>query len=363
MHQAWRAAHFSDTYQQSRKKFLAATAHCTTVTSHVMPSHTGAEGEPLVMDLAYFGRPSAARLLILSSGTHGPEGFCGSACQISLLHDQALLAEAQTGGIGVLLVHAVNPYGFSWMHRTNEHNIDLNRNAVQFPVDRPLDPRVALAQAALIPRTWPRTASEQTALDQYCKSNGGLDQLWKTLSQGQYSDSTGLFYGGKAPSWSIATLRGVLGLYACQASDVVWIDVHTGLGPYGHGEKICPGRVDDLDFVRSLWGADILVPGAGSVSGGVSGSVIKLIHEIRPNAKAAIMGLEFGTKPYRDVLDSLVADTWLRKQSNLAPAVREGISRQVRDAFYCDSDDWKGAVLGQARVVLLQSIKGLAELT
>jgi hypothetical protein len=43
-----------------------------------------------------------------------------------------------------------------------------------------------------------------------------------------------------------------------------------------------------------------------------------------------------------------------------APAeTRSAIKRQVRDAFYCDADDWKGMVYGQARTAVLQAIKGL----
>jgi len=33
--------------------------------------------------------------------------------------------------------------------------------------------------------------------------------------------------------------------------------------------------------------------------------------------------------------------------------------QDLRDAFYCDNDEWKGMVLGQTRVVLLQTLQGL----
>src|SRR3546814_17941537 len=68
----------------------------------------------------------------VTSAMHGEEGYCGSGCQVALLDDQTLLDKAQAGGIGILLIHAVNAYGFSWGHRTNEDNIDLNRNFCDF---------------------------------------------------------------------------------------------------------------------------------------------------------------------------------------------------------------------------------------
>ena len=57
--------------------------------------------------------------MIVSSGTHGPEGFAGSACQLGLLGDP-LLARATANGVAVLLVHAVNAYGFSPYAATDE---------------------------------------------------------------------------------------------------------------------------------------------------------------------------------------------------------------------------------------------------
>ena len=83
-------------------------------------------GEALAIDSAYVGKPRAARLLVLSSGIHGVEGYFGSAVQLAWL--DALAHRAPTVETGVLLIHAINPYGFAWRRRWNENNVDLNRN-------------------------------------------------------------------------------------------------------------------------------------------------------------------------------------------------------------------------------------------
>ena len=81
---------FSTTYAEARTKFLAAAgARGYAVESHVHPSALGAEGEPLAMDVATGGRGDADALLLITSGTHGVEGFCGSGCQVALLGDDA----------------------------------------------------------------------------------------------------------------------------------------------------------------------------------------------------------------------------------------------------------------------------------
>src|SRR3546814_13759815 len=94
------------------------------------------------MDAAYYGAADARSLLVLTSAMHGEEGYCGSGCQVALLDDQTLLDKAQAGGIGILLIHAVNAYGFSWGHRTTEDNIDLNRNLCDFSKPRSEERRV-----------------------------------------------------------------------------------------------------------------------------------------------------------------------------------------------------------------------------
>ena len=112
--------------------------------------------------MALIGDAKAERLLIMTSATHGAEGFCGSGCQLALLDDAPMLARARDSGVALLLVHAVNPYGFSWIARTDEGNVDLNRNAQPFD-GRPLpeNPGYAALHPLLLPESWPPTEANQ----------------------------------------------------------------------------------------------------------------------------------------------------------------------------------------------------------
>src|SRR5258706_10981718 len=125
--------YFAHSYAEARDKFLAAGAVCgARVFRHVHPSERGAVGEELSIDIVQLGDDAAPGLLLLTSGTHGVEGFCGSGCQVALLHDDAFLAAIERSGMNVLILHALNPYGFSHLRRSNEDNADLNRNFVDF---------------------------------------------------------------------------------------------------------------------------------------------------------------------------------------------------------------------------------------
>jgi len=132
------SAGFSATYAQARDKFLAAaTERGLAVETHVHPAQRGAQGEALAIDVALLGPEDATSALLLTSGTHGAEGFCGSGCEVNLLRDDSWMIRVARSGVRVLVLHALNPHGFSHLARTNEDNIDLNRNFRDFSVPPP----------------------------------------------------------------------------------------------------------------------------------------------------------------------------------------------------------------------------------
>ena len=78
------ASCFSASYREARERFLRlAAARSVTVDSRVLPRLTGLEGEPLATDVVRLGPAGARRLLVLTSGTHGVEGFCGSCSRMT----------------------------------------------------------------------------------------------------------------------------------------------------------------------------------------------------------------------------------------------------------------------------------------
>ena len=354
--------HFSPTYADARRQFLEASRRIgLDVESHVLDAHRGAENEVLATDVARFGAADAAKLLIISSGTHGPEGFCGSGVQAGLLHDADLRDRLTAAGVALLLIHAVNPYGFSYLQRTNEDNIDPNRNCLNFSDPLPVNARYPEVEALLIPQTWPPTADNALAIAAYVREHG-YRAYREALTSGQSVSPDGMFYAGIAPCWSNRTMRKILRQHASRVTDIGWIDIHTGLGPYGHGEKIFAGRNNAAEIARARawWGPDVLSFYAGeSVSMEVRGSLVSTVYDECSANHVTLTGLEFGTRPDDEVLQSLRASTWAGRQADLDVDVRARIRRQTRDAFYCDCDEWKGMIYGQARTIALQTLLGL----
>ncbi len=355
------ARYFSGSYAEARQKFLDAAALRGAAVESFVHAQKGAQGEILATDVALIGSKDAGKILLVSSATHGPEGFCGSGCQVATLNDADLLARLEKAGVALLLVHAINPHGFSYLHRTNEDNIDLNRNCIDWGAPLPVNAAYADVEPFVLPVTWPPTPADDAAMADYIQTHG-MRAYRAAVTLGQYTTPDGIFYGGNAPAWSNRTVRTILNRYAAAAKHIAWIDVHTGLGPYGHGEKIYPGpnAAVDVARARAWWGADVFAPFDGaSASADVTGPVVSTAYGECPQASITPMGLEFGTLPDQEVLVALRADHWLKRHPDAPVAQQLAIRRQMRDAFYCDNEEWKGMVLGQARVVLLQTVQGL----
>ena len=355
-------AFFSQTYIEARAKFLAGCeAHKLYVHSQVHPLR-GRDGEELAMDVALLGEEKAERLLVISSGCHGVEGYCGSGVQNALLADADFRAAAAKSGVAVMLIHALNPYGFSWWRRVTHENVDLNRNFHDFHAALPANPGYGDVAHLLVPSTWPPSADNEAAIAAYIASNG-MKAWQQAVSAGQHTHPEGLFFGGHTPTWSHQTLRHVLQDHAQHCKRLGWIDVHTGLGPSGHGERIYAGPDDAASIARARhwWGQEVTsIYDGSSTSAKLSGMLFFGVVWECPQAEYTGMALEYGTLPLMDVMQNLRAEQWLENHPETPPAQAAEIKQRFRDAFYTDTPAWKKQVLDQALHASHQALAGLA---
>src|SRR4029450_9140415 len=193
--------HFAATYAEARARFgEAAKARGLAVTHHVHPTAKGAQGEELAIDVAAFGPPAARELLLLISATRGAEGLWGSGGQVGFLRDDAFFARMIASNARIVMLHALNPYGFSHLRRTNEDNIDLNRNFRDFATKPPPFKAYAEVHSFIVPAMWPPTPENEARIGAYIAAHG-QPALQAAVSGGQCEFPDGLFYGGVRPGW------------------------------------------------------------------------------------------------------------------------------------------------------------------
>ena len=84
----------------------------------------GPSGESLSIDVAWIGAREPIQTVVVTSGLHGVEGFFGSAVQLAWLARLASGEVELSPRTTVVLVHAVNPFGFAWRRRTDSRNVE-----------------------------------------------------------------------------------------------------------------------------------------------------------------------------------------------------------------------------------------------
>ncbi len=363
------AGAFSASYREARVKFLEGAASAgLAIQSHVHPM-PGRDGEVLAMDVARGGPMDAKNLLIVSSACHGVEGYCGSGVQVFATHDADWLAHAKRHDVAVLYIHALNPYGFSHIRRATHENVDLNRNFQDFTRPLPVNEPYRQIAELLIPSHWPPEDSNKAAFESFIKTHG-MPAFQAAFSRGQHEFPLGVFFGGTAPTWSNTTLRSVLREHAYRAARIAWIDLHTGLGPSGLGERIfaCADDAAALQRARAWWGGGTgsgatpvtSIYDGSSTSAFLTGLMWMALPQECPNAEYTGIAMEYGTLPMTDVSYALRGEHWLNVHPEAPAALAQQIKQQMLDAFYTNTDAWKGQVIAQARQSMFQAVDGLA---
>jgi len=346
---------FSPTYAVARRKFMqAAAARGLAVDSRVLDL-AGAEGETLAIDVVLDGPADASRMLVVLSGVHGVEGFSGSAIQTGLLG----LGATGRPDTAVLHVHAVNPYGFSHLRRVTQENVDLNRNFVDFEQALPENPGYAEIHDWLLPPEWPPGQEAEAALDAY-RARHGARALQCAISLGQHEFADGMFFGGHAPTWSHRTFRSILRQYTAQVRELASIDIHTGLGPYGVGERIFASFDGALlPRAQRWWGKLTSVRDGSSTSIPLTGPIQTALAQACPQHIGIC--LEYGTWPNERMIPALRAEHWLHRRGSADPAQAAAIRHGLRAAFYPEADDWKRLIWQQGVEACQQAQEGLEE--
>lgn len=351
--------HFSPSYLESRRRFLELAEGL----GAVMESHPlrtdGPDGQPLTIDVAWFGPRDAKRVVAVSSATHGVEGFMGAAVQLQLLADPPELAE----GIALVLVHAVNPYGFAYVRRVNEDNADQNRNFLregeayrgspegyaQFdPMLNPPKP----------PSRWTATTFPLRAAPQILRH--GLGKVKTIVAGGQYDYPKGVFFGGSHKSNSMEILEARIPEWFGHAEHVLVVDFHTGLGAPGTYKVFIDHRPDDA---RTIWmkdrfGADVVQPwdaGEG-IAYQIRGGFGTWLHSVLPGVQCDVLCAEFGSVNVLKVITALTSENRAHHWGKPEDETTKTAKHLLMEAFAPSDPSWRDTVVERGRRIVEQAL-------
>jgi hypothetical protein len=69
--------------------------------------------------------------------------------------------------------------------------------------------------------------------------------------------------------------------------------------------------------------------------------------------------MEYGTLPMTEVSYALRAEHWLNNHPEAPADQAKQIKQQMLDAFYTNTDSWKGQIIAQGRQSIFQAVDGL----
>ena len=356
---------FSPDYEAARRRFRSAAEEAgAELEAHPIEA-TGPDGEELTIDVAIFGAPRPERVLVVSSGLHGPEGFFGSAVQLAWLVEQ-LRERAQPEGVRIVLLHALNPFGFAWRRRWNEDNVDPNRNFLLTGEEfRGSPPRYRDLDPLLNPPSPPTRYEPFVLKAMLSELRLGRGTLKQTLPVGQYEFPKGLFFGGAGPTRTQRILDDHLSGWLAEAPAALWLDLHTGLGRTATYVLL----VQDLPeaarvtWLRRHFGADAVVPVSpdrdpqpGESHYRTRGSLETWFLARSAGRRYGFATVEFGTYPMTRVVTALRAENraffWTPRHDAGYEWTRQG----VVEAFAPASLRWRETVVRRGRSIFDQAL-------
>ena len=347
---------FPANYSSGRQRWLTELGNEMPCFSYPCPG-TSPEGEALFTDTAWIGPEDAAKVVVLIGGTHGIEGFTGSAVEIDVLRLLAgghIVIPAKTA---VLMIHALTPWGYAWLRRCDAEGVDLNRNVVDF--SRPLPENTGYE--ALKSALFMADAQQRKVAFAEFEQLHGREALEKAISAGQYTDPTGPFYGGSAPVHGRLVVEDLMRKYSLQQQDLAVIDIHTGLGSFGYGEIICDHQPDSpaTKVARDWYGDSVTLPLLGTSSSVPKLGLLDYAWHAIMNDRSCYITLEFGTYRTDQLFEVILRDhqLWAQSGNDLA---RLEHSRLMRQHFCPNDQAWKEMVLFRARQVISQALRGIS---
>jgi hypothetical protein len=305
------AQHFSTDPSDARRLFLSACLDARLPVASFEAPRSNQNELPVHIDVAHAGQATAPTVIVVCPGTRMVEGLCASGIQTTLLRTG--LQIEMPGPMAMVLVHSVVPAAFE----------------------------VA---------AWDGLAEQSTVETEWDDSL--LAAAENRFNEDRQQVKTMTLEESERQKWCRQVLANVAERFLSRAQHMVFLDVHTGSGPYGEAEVVSchmPGSQDEKRALE-LFGARATADGVPSSH--FLGPVARGLASALPDRKTTSLILEFGCYSLTTVLDSLLS----RHQTETVGGGRfDGM-------FYPDAVGWRDLVWEGAAEILRLGFRSVERL-
>lgn len=312
---------------------------------------------------------SPIRRLIITTGEHGIEGYLGAVFLRWFIDKFLLKLDPQSTGL--LLVHAINPWGMAQRRRVNRSNVDINRNFLEENITSTIENNTDYVQlnGLFNPTGQIRSIRRNTArlivhlLEKLI--NIGKNRIQKALTLGQYYFPYGVYYGG---SFVQPETHFMINLYRNQwrnYQQVLQLDVHTGYGPRDQmsivNSSLEPRSPSEL---TRIFNYPLIVRALPSEFYAISGDMIDFVYRLQraefPALKLYATTLEFGTlgtsiSSGLRSMRALILENQSYHYGTANDRVRSQVQHEFSELFMPSSVAWQAKAYKDAQ----QALKGI----
>lgn len=353
--------YFLGSYDVARSRFrataarLAASASGAEIGHYDVPSETDGD---LTTDWVYVpatGTPQ--RLVIVTSGVHGAEAFVGSAVQEMLMTEW--LPGIRRDDTSVLIVHALNPWGYKHRRRVTEQNVDLNRNlSIDPALFETANPGYRELDAFLNPSKpvsfWDVNTDIFELAAQAIKH--GQTALRDATLNGQYEFDRGIYFGGYEPVPQKASLEELFLRFIAPHRAVFLMDLHTGYGERGklHYFGDAGTSVEAMKKVFDGFTIDSAATNPDFYE--TNGDMVKWLGQLMPADKIFLgTTLEYGTLDSQTLVGGIRSLQRMRLENQgfqhgfSSASVERGVLQRFSDMFDPPDATWRRTILDSTR--------------
>lgn len=356
-------SYYPDSYETSRQRFrLGLGLLSSNWPGARLESHPLSADPSLSIDWIWAEPPRKETLVIVSTGEHGIEGYVGAAMLKVFIEEFAPRLNPENTGL--LLVHAINPWGMQHHRKVNENSVDLNRNFIfGGDFDPAINPDYKGLSFLLTPRRpvrpfllenlsfWGRVLRALLTL--------GTERVSTATLLGQYHTPDGFFYGGTKHEESTTVLMGLYRRALQEYAQIIQMDMHTGYGPRYQMSVIVPPveKVSSAEFSRKF-DYPLVQKIDASEFYAISGDMGEYIYRLRkaqfPSKRLFACGFEFGTfgesLPARiRSLRAMVLENQLHWHGAVNASAAQAVRREFEELYFPAELRWRAKALTDGR--------------
>lgn len=355
-------ASIPSTYETSRDRFRASlTSFLDLWPAARLTSTPLADAPDLTIDVVCADAIRARqRLLFLTTGLHGIEGYVGSG--ILQLFTDEFLPRLDPATTGIVAVHPINPYGMKHRTRYNKNNVDLNRNFnPDFESLKSINPHYESLAFLINPaRPLKHPLYEKPAfLWNVAKAlPRGVTLIRETSLMGQYRLDEGLYFGGFEAQEETRQLMSLFRNSIPGYAQILALDIHSGYGPRWQLTLVNPSLEKKTSEETAARFNVPHVAGGNpeefyTIHGEMGDFMLQALESDSPSAKIYAGAFEFGTfgeSLWQGIrsLRAIVLENCLR-WSGGSEAARRWVGREFDELYQPSEARWWQKAQANAR--------------